>query len=79
MKHVKPLTLNEDLFNIRDLDYVDAFSELFEVFAHLKLKKYIDRDGLFDSVMKNKLESLYSDLGWGALVLNTNISKFFKF
>lgn len=45
MKHVKPLTLNEDLFNIRDLDYVDAFSELFEVFAHLKLKKYIDRDG----------------------------------
>ena len=42
-------------------------------------EKYIDRDGLFDSVMKNKLESLYSDLGWGALVLNPNISKFFKF
>ena len=42
-------------------------------------EKYIDRDGLFDSVMKNKLESLYVDLGWGALVLNPNISKFFKF
>ena len=42
-------------------------------------EKYIDRDGLFDSVMKNKLESLYSDLGWGAVVLNHNINKFFKF
>jgi hypothetical protein len=43
------------------------------------VEKYIDRDGLFDSVMKNKLESLYSDLGWGAVVLNQNINKFFKF
>jgi DNA polymerase elongation subunit (family B) len=42
-------------------------------------EKYINRDGLFDSVMKNKLESLYSDLGWGAVVLNPNINKFFKF
>ena len=42
-------------------------------------EKYIDRDGLFDSVMKNKLESLYSDLNWGAVVLNHNINKFFKF
>jgi DNA polymerase elongation subunit (family B) len=42
-------------------------------------EKYIDRDGLFDSVLKNKLESLYSDLGWGAVVLNQNINKFFKF
>ena len=43
------------------------------------IEKYIDRDGLFDSVLKNKLESLYSDLGWGAVVLNQNINKFFRF
>ena len=43
------------------------------------VEKYIDRDGLFDSILKNKLESLYSDLGWGAVVLNQNINKFFKF
>jgi len=43
------------------------------------IEKYIDRDGLFDSVMKNKLESLYSDLGWGGVVLNQNVHKFFKF
>jgi DNA polymerase elongation subunit (family B) len=42
-------------------------------------EKYIDRDGLFDSVLKNKLESLYNDLNWGAVVLNQNINKFFKF
>ena len=42
-------------------------------------QKYIDRDGIFDSVMKNKLETIYQDLGWGAPVLNTNVSKFFTF
>jgi DNA polymerase elongation subunit (family B) len=42
-------------------------------------EKYIDRDGLFDGVMKNKLESLYNDLNWGAVVLNQNINKFFQF
>jgi len=40
--------------------------------------KYIDRDGLFDSVIRNKLEGLYLDLGW-VLNLNPNISKFFNF
>jgi hypothetical protein len=34
---------------------------------------------MFDSVMKNKLENLYSDLNWGALVLNENVNKFFSF
>jgi hypothetical protein len=40
--------------------------------------KYIDRDGLFDSVIRNKLETVYNDLGW-TLNLNPNISKFFNF
>lgn len=44
MKHVKPLKINEDVFNIRDLDYIDAFADIFQVFSHLRLKKYIDRD-----------------------------------
>jgi para-aminobenzoate synthetase component 1 len=35
--------------------------------------------GYFSYDLKNKLESLYSDLGWGAVVLNQNINKFFKF
>lgn len=43
------------------------------------IDKYIDKGKMFDSVLKNKLESLYEDLGWGAVVLNNNFNKFFKF
>ena len=43
------------------------------------IEKYIDRDGLFDSVMKNKLEGIYSDLGWGMPVFNKKVNKFFTF
>ncbi len=40
--------------------------------------KYIDREKIFDSVFKNKLENLYEDLGW-SLILNPNVSEFFSF
>jgi hypothetical protein len=40
--------------------------------------RYIDRDGLFDSIIRNKLENLYQDLGW-SLQLNEHVSKFFNF
>ncbi len=36
------------------------------------IEKYIDRDGLFDSVMKNKLEGIYQDLKWGMPVFNAS-------
>jgi hypothetical protein len=42
------------------------------------VEKYIDREGLFDSIMRNKLETLYNDIGW-ELTLNEHISKFFSF
>jgi hypothetical protein len=42
------------------------------------VNKFIDREGLFDGVMRNKLENLYGDLGW-TLQLNPNVSKFFTF
>jgi hypothetical protein len=40
--------------------------------------KYIDRDGLFDSVIRNKLEGVYDDIGW-QLNLNLFKAKFFNF
>lgn len=43
------------------------------------IDKYIDKGKMFDSILKNKLENLYADLGWGAVVLNNNFNKFFKF
>ena len=43
------------------------------------INTYIDRDGIFDGVMKNKLETLYKDIGWGQPIFNRNVHKFFKF
>jgi len=42
------------------------------------VNKYIDRDGLFDSVIRNKLEGVYNDIGW-TLNLNPFKAKFFNF
>ena len=42
------------------------------------INKYIDRDGLFDSVMRNKLETVYNDIGWD-FNLNPFKAKFFTF
>ena len=42
------------------------------------INKFIDRDGLFDSVIRNKLETLYGDIGWD-LNLNSHKSHFFNF
>ena len=43
------------------------------------IEKYIDRGLLFDNVMKNKIESLYQDIGWGMPIFNSNFNKFFTF
>jgi hypothetical protein len=40
--------------------------------------KYIDRDGLFDSIIRNKLHTVYSDIGWD-LNLNPYKAQFFSF
>jgi DNA polymerase elongation subunit (family B) len=42
------------------------------------INKYIDRDGLFDGIMRNKLENLYSDLKWD-FNLNPFRTQFFTF
>lgn len=43
------------------------------------IEKHIDKNLMFESVMKNKLENLFQDLKWGALILNEHIGKFFTF
>jgi DNA polymerase elongation subunit (family B) len=43
------------------------------------ISKYIDRDGLFDGVIKNKLENVYMDIGWGMPIFNRKVNKFFQF
>lgn len=43
------------------------------------IEKYIDRDELFDTMIKNKIEGLYDDIGWSKPIWNQNFNKFFKF
>ena len=43
------------------------------------IEEYVDIPRSFDTILKNKLESFYQDLGWGNLTLNTYVHQFFKF
>ena len=41
------------------------------------LEEYADREKVFESILMNKLEGFYSDLGW-TLNLNPYINQFFE-
>ena len=41
------------------------------------LEEYADREKVFESILLNKLENFYNDLGW-VLNLNPYINKFFE-
>ena len=43
------------------------------------IEEYVDIPKSFDTILKNKLESFYEDLGWGKLTLNTYVQQFFNF
>ena len=43
------------------------------------VKQYIDVEEIFDSLLANKLKSLYTDLSWEFPPLNPNVNKFFSF
>jgi hypothetical protein len=43
------------------------------------VKTYIDIDEIFDSLLANKLKSIYDDLKWDWVILNPNVGKFFNF
>jgi DNA polymerase elongation subunit (family B) len=43
------------------------------------VKTYIDVEEIFDSLLANKLKSLYTDLSWEFPPLNPNVKKFFTF
>jgi len=62
--HIEVLALN---------GYEDA-PEILDI-----VEEYLDRDMIFDSVLKNKIETIYEDIKWDFPVLNAKINKFFKF
>ena len=43
------------------------------------INQYVDKEKTFDTIILNKLENLYADLGWSFPSLNAFASKFFSF
>ncbi len=43
------------------------------------VSQYIDRNKMFESDLKGKLDDFYSARGWGSLPENNNVQKFFSF
>ena len=60
-----------DTLGFLDFDLPDPIRKFIE--------EYVDIPKSFDTILKNKLESFYQDLGWGNLTLNTYVQQFFKF
>jgi len=43
------------------------------------IEEFVDKEEVFNSVLLNKLKTIYEDLGWDFVNLNPNVERFFKF
>ncbi len=43
------------------------------------LEQYINRDKIFDKALEKKLQGIWNDLGWGKVIMNENVAKFYDF
>ena len=68
--YLKPNPYQIDTLGFLDFDLPEKVVEFME--------KYADRQKIFDSILLNKLEGFYDDLGW-SLNLNPYKDKFFNF
>jgi hypothetical protein len=70
------VNLKQNPYNLETIGIPNA-SVPFEIEEFVKT--YIDVEEIFDSLLGNKLKSLYGDLKWEFPSLNPNIKKFFAF
>ena len=68
--YLKPNPYQIDALGFLDFDIPDKIADFME--------KYADRKKVFESILLNKLENFYSDLGW-RLNLNPHMDVFFNF
>lgn len=63
-------------YNIEVLAYneVDPAKEVLDY-----MTQYMDREAMFDKNLVKKLDTMYSNLGWGSVNYNKNVNKFFKY
>jgi DNA polymerase elongation subunit (family B) len=71
---VKWIYLKKNPYNIEALAYLD-----YNMPPKIKefLDKFADKEKVFDTILLNKLEGFYNDLGW-KLVTNPYVNQFFK-
>lgn len=73
---IKWVYLKDNPYKINTMAFLDFdFPEEVRIF----IEKYINKEAAFDTILKEKLESFYEDLGWGKLTLNTHVNNFFNF
>ena len=71
---VKWIYLKPNIYQIEALSYL-PFDIPKKILTFMET--HADRQKIFDSILLNKLENFYDDLGW-TLNLNSNINKFFE-
>lgn len=72
---MKYIPLKDNPYNIEVIGYANNNPEFINEF----IEQYADRDQGFESILQNKLMSIYEDLKWEWLPLNEKVHKFFKF
>jgi len=68
------LWLLDNPYKIENIAYL-SFDIPKEIYTFIE--KYVDRKKMFNTILYNKIESFYEDLGW-KLFLNEYVEKFFK-
>jgi hypothetical protein len=72
---MKYVTLKKNPYNISVIGFTGNDPE----FITNLIEEYVDREEVFNSVLLNKLQTIYQDLGWDFVSLNENVTRFFTF
>ena len=74
---MKYVTLKKNPYNISVIGFKGNNED--PPFITSLIEEFVDKDEIFNSVLLNKLETIYNDLGWEFISLNENVAKFFSF
>jgi DNA polymerase elongation subunit (family B) len=74
---MKYVTLKKNPYNISVIGFKGNGED--PPFITSLIEEFVDKDEIFNSVLLNKLQTIYEDLGWEFISLNENVIKFFKF
>jgi DNA polymerase elongation subunit (family B) len=74
---MKYVTLKKNPYNISVIGFRGNSED--PPFLISLIEEFVDREEVFNSVLLNKLQTIYSDLSWDFPSLNENVTRFFKF